>query len=337
MDSFSYQASDGSLDSDTVEVFIQVNRAPPVVLSVSPSVGLPGEAIQITISGANLSAVSDIGLGAGISIVGYQTESDELIAADILIETDAASGKRDITVVTSAGVTKLAGAFQINTPQPIISAITPTSAFRGQHLEVSLSGDSFQDVTSISFGEAIAVESYRLISSQEISVSISVAPEALPGPRDVTVSTLGGTASLPDEFEVIRSAPVVTSLSSPSGQRGRSFELVINGENLDQATAINLGDGIIIETFYLDGSNRVVATVRIADDASTGPRDVSVTTPQGTATLPEGFTVEWTLDPSSIWLWLGVGLIATMLSLFLVVTRRRQTKKWSLLDLSHRR
>ena len=78
-----------------------------------------------------------------------------------------------------------------------------------------------------------------------------------------------------------------------------------------------------------------MATVNIADDASAGARDVSVATPGGTATLPGAFTVDLVLDHSPIWLWLGIGIIVVMMiAFFLVVTRRRPARKWTLLDLA---
>ena len=337
MDSFTYRAFDGSLHSNTVDVTIQVNQAPPLLLAVQPSGGLAGETIRITASGANFRGATALSLGPGIDIVDFRTESDDLMTAEILIQTGAAGGVRDITLVTPAGVARLPGAFEVGLAQPTISGVEPFSAPRGRTLYVSVFGNNFLGISSISFGQSILVNSYEVIDLQKITVSISIASEALIGPRPVKVFTFGGSATLPDGFEVTAAAPVVTSLSADSGQRGGTLEVIINGENLDQATEVNLGDGVTVESFYLDGSTRIVAAVRIADDASTGPRDVSVNTPQGSATLPEGFNVEWTLDPSSIWLWLGIGLLTVMVALFLLLTRRRQTKKWSLLDLSHRR
>ncbi len=337
IDGFSYQACDGSLCSDTIDSTIQVNQAPPLVSALSPSEGVAGQTVRISITGANFSGATSLSFGAGIDVTSYRTESDELITAEIAIGPTAASGARDVKVVTPAGTAGLAGAFKVSATLPVIAGTNPISAPRGQSLEVSVSGNNLQATTAVSFGPGIVVNSFRTVSPEEIMVNISIDSEAIAGPRQVTVSTIGGTGTLPDGFEVTIPAPVVTDLSLTSGERGRTLEVVINGENLDEAREIDLGEGVAVKTFYLDGSTRIVATVTIADDASTGPRDVLVTTPQGTATLPGGFTVEWTLNPSSVWLWLGIGLVLAMLAFFLLVTRRRPTKKWSLLDLQNKR
>ena len=335
LDSFTYLAYDGSLYSDVVNVTIQVSQASPLALAISPSEGIAGQTVHITISGANFSGATAISLGPGIDIAGFQTESDDLLTAEVAINAGAAAGPRDLTITTSAGLAALPDAFQVCLPQPVISATDPPSAPRGRTLDLSVFGNHLSGTTSVSFGQGVAVNSFQEKSPQELIVSISIGSEALPGPRQITLSTPGGTATLSDGFQVTIPPPIVSGLSIDSVHRGQTHEIVISGENLDEVSEIDLGEGVTVKTFYLDGSSRILATVDVADDASAGPRDVLVETPGGTATLPGAFTIDWSLDRSPIWLWLGIAVIVLMMiAFFLLVTRRRPAKKRTLLDLA---
>jgi hypothetical protein len=54
---------------------------------------------------------------------------------------------------------------------------------------------------------------------------------------------------------------------------------------------VSFGDGITVLSFNVDTPSQISATINIAADAVTGPRDVWVTTPVGTVILTGGFTV----------------------------------------------
>jgi subtilisin family serine protease len=85
--------------------------------------------------------------------------------------------------------------------------------------------------------------------------------------------------------------PTVTSIMPESGEQGETLTVNIGGANLDGATAVSLGDGITVNSFSVVSPAEMLANISIDTAATLGLRDVSVTTPAGTGTLTDGFTV----------------------------------------------
>ncbi len=87
------------------------------------------------------------------------------------------------------------------------------------------------------------------------------------------------------------SAPTVTSVAPNSANRGQTLNVAITGDNLTRATAVSFGAGITINSYTVNSGTQVTANITIAVDATLGTKNVSVTTPGGTGTLTNGFTV----------------------------------------------
>jgi len=85
--------------------------------------------------------------------------------------------------------------------------------------------------------------------------------------------------------------PAVTSVAPASGNRNQTLDVTITGTNLSGATTVSFGSGISINSITVDNSTQVTVNISISATAKTSPRDVSVTTSKGTATLAGAFTV----------------------------------------------
>jgi clostripain len=85
--------------------------------------------------------------------------------------------------------------------------------------------------------------------------------------------------------------PTVTSVNPDYGEQGETLSVNIDGTNLSGATAVSFGDGITVNSFSVVGPTEILANISIDTTATPGLRDVSVTTPDGTGTLTDGFTV----------------------------------------------
>ncbi|GAI53247.1 unnamed protein product, partial [marine sediment metagenome] len=85
--------------------------------------------------------------------------------------------------------------------------------------------------------------------------------------------------------------PTVTSVSPDSGEQGATLEVTIGGTNFTGATAVSFGTGITVNSFTVVSATQITASISISATATLGLRDVSVTTPGGTGTLTDGFTV----------------------------------------------
>jgi hypothetical protein len=192
----------------------------------------------------------------------------------------------------------------------------------GQTLDVTITGTNFGGATAVSFGTGITVNSFVVDSSTQITANITVDTSAVEGARDVAVVISGGNTSLEDAFTVIQALPTVTSIDVVYGHPGGTAEVVITGTNFTGTTAVSFGDGIVVDSFTEVSSTEITASITIETAAALEARDVTVTTPGGTATLDAGFEVRGV--PISSWVWVGMGLgIPAVLIIAYVLIRKR--------------
>ena len=98
--------------------------------------------------------------------------------------------------------------------------------------------------------------------------------------------------------------PTIASLSKLSGSQGKKLTVVITGTNLDGATALDFGEGIAVGTPAATSSTETTVDITIGSDAALGTRDVKVTTPDGTFTLEDAFTVKKVKSGGApVWVW----------------------------------
>ena len=92
---------------------------------------------------------------------------------------------------------------QIDSIEPLsITSITPNSGIRGVTLTVTINGNNLDHVNGVSFGPGITVTGLTVVSSSQVDVDIDIYTAADLGPRDVTVSSPDGMATLADGFMV---------------------------------------------------------------------------------------------------------------------------------------
>jgi uncharacterized repeat protein (TIGR03803 family) len=149
----------------------------------------------------------------------------------------------------------------------------PTSGKVGA--TVIILGNNLTDATSVTFNGKAAT--FMVVSSTEI---MTIVPSgATPG--KVKVKTPVGTLTSNVNFRV---SPTISSFSPTSGPVGT--DVVITGESFTGATSVTFG-GVNATSFTVDSSSEITATVPTG--AKTGK--IGVTTPGGTATSVESFTV----------------------------------------------
>ena len=161
---------------------------------------------------------------------------------------------------------------------PTISDFAPTSAPVGT--SVLINGTNFGGAGSVTFNGTNA--SFSVTSATAIQATVP--PGATTGPIGVT--TPSGTANSAGDFTVTASPsspPTVTSFAPTSGPVGTSVQ--INGTDFDGVSSVTFNG--VSANFTVTSSTTIQATVPAA--ATTGT--ISVTTPGGTATSANSFTV----------------------------------------------
>jgi hypothetical protein len=74
--------------------------------------------------------------------------------------------------------------------------------------------------------------------------------------------------------------------------------VTITGTYFTDATAVSFGSEITVDSFTLDSNSQITANITISSSATAGARNVSVTTPAGTGSLTDGFTVTQVAHPN---------------------------------------
>jgi hypothetical protein len=85
-------------------------------------------------------------------------------------------------------------------PQP--QAVSTGSGSQGKTLDITITGNHFNGVDSVSLGEGITINSLTLNGDTEIVVNVTIEKGAAPGDRDVSIIAPWGTATLDNGFAV---------------------------------------------------------------------------------------------------------------------------------------
>ncbi len=260
---------ESALDTNRIGVENLIdNSAPPTVTSFMPTSGAVGT--LVTVTGSAFTGATSVTFGGASA--SYVVDSDSQISATV----PAAATTGPIAVTTSRGTGTSAGSFTVP-PPPAITSFAPTSGSAGTL--VTVTGSAFTGATSVTFGGASA--SYVVDSGSQISATVPAA--ATTGP--IAVTTPSGTGVSVDSFTVTAPPPppTVTSFMPTSGAAGTL--VTVTGSAFTGATSVTFGGASA--SYVVDSDSQISATVPAA--ATTGP--IAVTTPGGTGTSADSFTV----------------------------------------------
>src|SRR5271157_5592325 len=200
-------------------VVFTVNPPAPVLTSVSPASGVQGTSVPVTLAGSNFVAGATVSAtNSGVTVGGVTVVSAAQITATLTIAANAALGAAKVTVTTSGGTSGTA-AFTVNPPAPVLTSVSPASAGQGAKPWLTLTGTNFAAgaIVAVS-GTGTSVSAVIVTSATQITALFTIDPSAVPGARNVTVTTSAGTSNaLP--FTVI-AVPSIGSVSPTTATGG---------------------------------------------------------------------------------------------------------------------
>ncbi len=257
--------------------FIAILR--PSITGVTPSSGPASGGETVTISGNYFQNGATVSFGAvpATSVTFISPTSLSVVAPAL------SAGPADVTVRNSDGQTAtLTGGF-IALLRPSITGVTPSSGPTSGGETVTISGNYFQNGTTVSFG-AVPATSVTFISPTSLSV---VAPALSAGPADVTVRNPDGqTATLTGGFIALL-RPSITGVTPSSGPTSGET-VTISGNYFQNGATVSFGAVPATSVTFISPTSLSV----VAPALSAGPADVTVRNPDGqTATLAGGFVV----------------------------------------------
>lgn len=282
--------------------FVVVNPI-PTVAGISPTAGAIGQHVIVTFSGTGfVKGATSVSFGTDITLDSIQVETPTMLRAYISIASTATPGPRDVSLTNTppgGGAVVLPAAFSIGNAAPLIHAIVPDSAVRGQTLSMTVLGANFVDAgTTIDFGPDIVVSGLSVVSDSLLNLQVSVPAEVAAGSRPVSVTIAppgGGSASLANGFIVLNPLPSLSSATPSEGGRGSVLNVTVIGSGFfSDATTVSFGAGITVQSSSVISQTELSATIAIDPAADLGGRTVTIVNIApggGIATLAGGFTV----------------------------------------------
>lgn len=183
----------------------------PIVTSVFPASGAPGETLNVSITGANFQPGAIVSFGQGVAVNSVTFINSTSLQVDITIDTNVRqeTAGRTVTVTNPDGTSgSLSDAFRIvfpgaASPPIIINFNPPSSADRDPtSIAMVITGDNFQTGATVSFdpgGIIVDLSSLQVTSGGiRITGNFIVDITVLPG------ETFNVTVRNPDGQEVIR-------------------------------------------------------------------------------------------------------------------------------------
>ncbi len=238
------------------------DAAVPTITSFSPTSGGLGD--TLTINGTSFTNATAVSFG-GTAAASFTVVSAIKITAVLRF---GASGA--VSVTTSGGTATLGGF--IFAGVPTITSFSPITAGDGD--TITINGTGFLPASAVSFG-GTAAASFKVVSGTQIRAAVGNSASGA-----VSVTTPGGTATL-GGF-IFSAVPTLKSFSPITAGTGNT--ITINGTGFtDSTTAVSFG-GIPATSFTVVSATKITAVVGAGASGV-----VSVTTPDGTATL-SGFT-----------------------------------------------
>lgn len=277
-----------------------VVASPPAVSLVSPTQGVQGATVAVTVQGQNThfapGATTVAMSGTGATAANLTVQNALSLSFQLTIAADAATGTRTLTVTSGAEI--VTALFTIAPAPASISSVNPASGSAGQSLSLSVTGQntSFGPSTVAAFsGSGITVTSTNAASSTALTVQIAIDPAAATGARTLTVTT--GAQAVSANFAVTAgngSTMSITSVTPGVGATGSSLPVTIVGSGTSFNSAksvVSFGAGISPGPLNVNSTTQLSTTLTVAPDAAPGTRNVTVTTGAEVAILTAGFAV----------------------------------------------
>lgn len=264
-------------------------------LAVNPGGSTNSGVKTVTLTGAGLSMATQVVFSLpgnpdyqqpiSATTTGYDPNTGALtVTVDM---TNVATGSYTVSTNTSGTVLSCTGCFLVTAvASPLVSSLAPATGGQGAvNRSVVIAGSNFSPGETVQFsGTGITVNQVTYNSPTQITALLTIASNAAPGARSVTVTNIGDrrAGSAPNAFTV-NVAPVTASLDPSQLGQNAVTDVTLTGTGYAPGAVVDFGQGVssVIKDIAADGT-AIVATVTVADDADTTfTRDVKVTNADG--------------------------------------------------------
>lgn len=149
----------------------------------------------VTINGTGLSTASAVHFGANTATP--TIVSDSQITA--VVPAGAAAGAVGVSVTTAGGSNNGFSYTYVDTPT--VTGFTPSSGPPSGGTAVTITGTNLSTTQSVTFGGVAA--SFTVIDDTSLAAVSPPTGDGAPGPAEIAVTTLGGTAAAATQFQYV--------------------------------------------------------------------------------------------------------------------------------------
>lgn len=252
---------------------------PPVLVSISPTSGLPTGGDLVTFTGTDFTPTTTA------TFDGVAATSVTFIDSTTLTALTPAHLPDTVNVAVSNvnGSSTLAGAYlYLPTDPPTITGVTPNSGTPAGGNTVMVTGTNFTPTTTVTFGGTAATS----VTFESLVSLTVVTPANASGSVNVVVSNVNGTDTLSAGF-TYDNPPTISGVAPSTGSPVGGELVVISGADFSPATTVSFG-GVNSPSVTFVSATTLNAVTPMGASGMTV--DVSVSNPSGSDTLVGGFS-----------------------------------------------
>jgi len=275
-----------------------VNKPTPTLTDISPALSYRLQTLTVIFRGTNfIEGITSVNFGPNIIINSLKVHRADSLTATITINSNAATGARNVSVSNGGSAVSESRIFTINNPAPNLARINPTSGNRLQKLNVGLKGANFiAGVSTVNAGANIIVNQVVVHRPDSLTANLTILAEADAGPREISVTNngTGGGTSETQTFTVTNPAPSLAGINPTKGSRLQTLAVGFKGANFfSGVTTVQVGVGVTVNRVTVHRLDSLTAEINIAANAEPGPRSFAVTNagPGGGTSATVPFTV----------------------------------------------
>jgi 6-phosphogluconolactonase (cycloisomerase 2 family) len=257
-----------------------INSPAPVLTSLLPSNATAGDA-GFTVSATGTGFIVGSVLRWNGSDRPTQPVSATQLQATISASDIASAGVAQVTIFNPGpgGGTSAAVAYNVNSPVPVLTSLSPSLATAGAPaFTLTAVGARFVPNSVLRWNGTDRTTTF--VSNSQLRAAITTADVAISGTAQVVVVSPapGGGTSSTLSFNVNSPIPALSSLSPPSTPAsGPAFTLTVNGSNFVSNSVVRW-NGAARTTTFVSGT-QLQAAISAADIATAGTAQITVVNP----------------------------------------------------------
>ncbi|MEV7471998.1 IPT/TIG domain-containing protein, partial [Streptomyces kronopolitis] len=261
--------------------------------AINPATGTTAGGTAVTVTGTNLT-------GASVTIGGVPATNVVVNAAGTSLTAltpPGAAGNAPVVITTPGGSATVPGGYTYTTtpPPPTTELLLPNAGSTAGGTPFTIIGTDLTGTTTVTFGGNPAT---NIVIDPAGTSLTGLTPPGSAGNVPVTVTTAGGSATLPGGYTYTTPVPppTIASILPNSGPATGGTAFTLTGTNLTGATVTIRGQAA--SNIVIDPTG--TSLTGLTPPGATGNADVAVTTPNGAATLPGGYTYTTPVPPPTI-------------------------------------